>query len=101
MRIGEEISVFFKALLTGNVLFFAYQFLRIVRRLIKHNHFFVSMEDLLFGIGSGIYVFISMYKATDGNVRGYFIVGILLGVFVPVFLNIKRQKNVDKLKKLR
>ena len=49
--IGAELSVFLQAILTGNLVYLTYCVLRIIRRIIKHNLFWVSLEDILFWIG--------------------------------------------------
>ena len=77
--IGAELSVFLQAVLTGNLVYLAYCVLRIIRRIIKHNLFWVSLEDILFWIGTGFFVFIRIFQTSSGSIRWYFVVGILLG----------------------
>jgi hypothetical protein len=77
--IGAELSVFLQAILTGNLVYLTYCVLRIIRRIIKHNLFWVSLEDILFWIGTGFFVFIRIFQTSGGSIRWYFVVGILLG----------------------
>lgn len=77
--IGAELSVFLQAVLTGNLVYLAYCVLRIIRRIIKHNLFWVSLEDILFWIGTGFFVFIRIFQTSSGSIRWYFVVGLLLG----------------------
>ena len=59
LGIGKELSVFLQAVLAGNLIYLVYALIRVMRRLWKHNLFFVSLEDLIFWIGTGIYLFIN------------------------------------------
>ena len=51
LGIGDEISIFLQALLAGNIVLLVYTCIRVFRRLIKHDLFFVSLEDFLLGMG--------------------------------------------------
>lgn len=86
LGIGKELSVFLQAVLAGNIIYLAYSVIRVVRRLWKHNLFFVSLEDLIFWIGTGIYLFIKIYQTSDGIIRWYFVIGVLLGGIVTHFI---------------
>ena len=78
-RIGEEATVFLKALLAGNLVCLVYETIRIFRRIIKHHLFWVSAEDLVFWIGTAIYLFMRIYQTSNGVIRWYFVAGVLIG----------------------
>lgn len=100
--IGKEITIFLQALLAGNVVFWIYYLIRKIRKLIKHNLFFISLEDFLFWIGSGIYLFVQMFNTSNGSIRWYFILGVVVGAILPLFLTEKaRKKFVARSKKTR
>ena len=86
LGIGKELSVFLQAVLAGNIIYLAYSVIRVVRRLWRHNLFFVSLEDLIFWIGTGIYLFVRIYQTSDGIIRWYFVIGVLLGGIVTHFI---------------
>ena len=86
LGIGKELSVILQAVLAGNIIYLAYSVIRVVRRLWKHNLFFVSLEDLIFWIGTGIYLFVRIYQTSDGIIRWYFVIGVLLGGIVTHFI---------------
>lgn len=86
LGIEKELSVFLQAILAGNIIYLAYSVIRVVRRLWKHNLFFVSLEDLIFWIGTGIYLFIRIYQTSDGIIRWYFVIGVLLGGIITHFI---------------
>ena len=54
LGIGDEISIFLQALLAGNIVLLVYTCIRVFRRLIKHDLFFVSLEDFFFWVWAGI-----------------------------------------------
>ncbi len=98
--IEKEVLVFIQAILAGNLVCLVYCFLRVLRRIIKHNLFFVSVEDILFWICTGIYLFVQMYKTSDGMIRWYFVIGVLLGgVCTYCFVMKLVKKYVAKWKK--
>lgn len=68
------------ALLMGVFVTFIYDILRIVRRVIPHHWFFVSLEDLCFWIYCGAEVFLLMYHESDGSLRWFAVMGALVGM---------------------
>ena len=86
LGIEKELSVFLQAILAGNIIYLVYSVIRVVRRLWKHNLFFVSLEDLIFWIGTGIYLFIRIYQTSDGIIRWYFVLGVLFGGIITHFI---------------
>lgn len=102
LGIGGELSVFVSACLAGNLLCLSYEVLRILRRLIRHSLFFISMEDLLFGVASGLYLFTECYRTCSGVIRWYFVLGVLGGGLITLWVIQKIEKKcVDKIKKTR
>lgn len=80
LGIENEIVIFLQAFLSGCIVFLVYNCIRIIRRLIKHNLFFVSLEDFIFWIGAGFYLFAEIYSTSDGSIRWFFVVGVAAGV---------------------
>lgn len=70
------------SLLTGICITFFYDFFRILRKVIPHTDFFVSLEDFVFWIYCTIQVFILMNAQGDGSLRWFAVLGALLGMFV-------------------
>lgn len=66
---------------TGIFITFVYDLLRIMRRVVRHNNFFVSVEDLLFWIFCALSVFALMYNMGNGNLRWFAVFGALGGMF--------------------
>ena len=112
LGIEDEISVFLQALLAGSTVLFVYYSIRVIRRLIKHNLFFISIEDFFFWLGTGLYLFVEIYQTSDGSIRWFFVVGAAAGVLLShrilalaenLWRRIwrKEEKSIDKSKKTR
>lgn len=100
LGIGKEMSVFLQAVFAGNLVCLVYSALRIFRRIIKHNLFWVSLEDLLFWIGTGLYLFIRSFQTSNGNIRWYFVVGVFIGVTITHWIIRKiTKKYIAKINK--
>ena len=70
------------ALLMGVFITFIYDFLRIFRRVIPHNGFLVSVEDILFWIYCAVKVFLLMYHESNGTLRWFAVLGALAGMYL-------------------
>lgn len=70
------------ALLTGIFITFVYDVIRIFRRVVPHNSFFVSLEDLGFWIYCGGTVFLLMYHESNGELRWFAVFGALAGILL-------------------
>ena len=96
LGIEKELAIFLQAIITGNLLYLVYSAIRIIR----HNIFFVSAEDLIFWIWAGLYIFGEIEKTSDGIIRWYFVAGVVLGTLLTnsVFQSIQK-KYIAKTKK--
>lgn len=77
-----ELHFFGTSILWGVLLLIFYDVLRIFRRLISHNSFFVALEDLLYWMVSSVLIFRMMYQQNNGIIRGFSILGMLLGMLI-------------------
>lgn len=59
-----------------------YDSLRLLRLLIRHNSFFVGMEDFFYWIYAGGAVFMLLYEQNNGSFRFYAVAGVFLGMAV-------------------
>ena len=85
--IREEMIVFLVAVVSGAAVRLAYQCIRCFRRIIAHRLAAIGVEDMIFWIGSAIYMFVQIYHTSDGSIRWYFILGVALGaVLMSAFL---------------
>ena len=79
LGIEKELIVFLQAVLAGNLVCLVYSAFRVFRRLVVHNLVWISVEDLLFWIGTGFYLFYQIHKNCNGVIRWYFVIGVLTG----------------------
>lgn len=70
------------ALLTGALITFVYDGFIILRRVIPHKSFVESLEDLIFWIFCAIYVFLWLYRESNGTLRWFAVAGALAGMII-------------------
>ena len=100
LGIEKEIAVFLQALLAGNLIYLVYTAIRIFRRIVKHNLFWVSVEDMVFWVTTGFYLFLEMYQTSNGSIRWYFVLGIFAGgLFTHHIILRIAKKNIENSKK--
>lgn len=80
--IVNEVYFFGGSVLMGIVITFVYDFILILRRVARHNSFFVSLEDLLFWITCAFGVFYMLYRENNGVLRWFAVCGAGLGMFL-------------------
>lgn len=59
-----------------------YDVIRMFRFLISHNGFFVSLEDFFFWMYAAVLIFELQLGQSDGILRGFAVLGMLLGMFL-------------------
>lgn len=99
LGIGKEAMIFLYAGLSGIVVLFSYQILRLLRRLIKHHIIIVNLEDLLYWLGVSVYLFRQMYMTTYGSIRWFFILGVVCGIILANLILSLAKKMYENMKK--
>ena len=77
--LGEELILFAKAIWYGSFLIIVYDGLRIWRNCVRHKNWLISLEDFVYWIWAGVYVFSRFFQENSGQLRGYFFVGLVVG----------------------
>lgn len=95
LTIREEMMVFVSAILAGLVVRFVYKCMTTFRKVLPHKLWVVNVEDICFGLGSGLYLFVQIYHTSDGSIRWYSILGIVLGL-VLASLSLRKIEKVTK-----
>lgn len=80
--IVREFCFFLISIFYGMTIFFLYDCIRIVRRIIPHVGCLVGLEDIIFWVISGIFMFQMMYRQNNGIIRGFVIVGVSIGMVI-------------------
>ncbi len=68
-----------EAILAGMIVYSGYTCIRMFRRNIRHSLLFIAVEDILFWLGTAVYLFVKMYQTSDGSIRWYFVLGVIFG----------------------
>ena len=76
------------AIRLGIKLAFIYDGIRIFRFFVPHGNIIISIEDLFFWIYAGIIIFELQLEQSNGVLRGFSILGMILGSYINNFLNI-------------
>lgn len=94
-EIRTELFIFLTAFVTGTVLRMAYICLAYLRKIARHRKMLVDIEDVIYWIGSSLYLFVQIYHTSDGRIRWFFLLGVAVGV---VFISwiFKKIKNIYK-----
>ena len=79
--IVQEVTFFLHSVLMGLVITFAYDWILICRRLLKHGRVLMSVEDLIYWFVCGISVFYMLYRENSGVLRWFAVMGAALGMF--------------------
>lgn len=77
-----ELRFFGTSILWGALILVYYDVIRIIRRIVIHNGFFVALEDLLYWVTCSLLIFRMMYKQNNGIIRGFAILAMLLGMLM-------------------
>jgi spore cortex biosynthesis protein YabQ len=77
---SDENAFLVYSFLLGLFITFVYDWLRIIRRVLPHGSFLVSLEDLCFWGYCGIQVFLMMYHENNGTLRWFAVFGAMFGM---------------------
>lgn len=80
--VTTEFVLFLYAMYLGVEIAFAYDLLRIFRRVVGHNRLAMAFEDFLYWLWVGIKAFLMLYEYHNGSLRFYTILGVCAGIFL-------------------
>lgn len=80
--IYHELRFLLYSFLLGIIITFVYDNIRVFRRVIRHNTFFISVEDLFFWIGVSLSIFLLQHRENDGVFRWFSVVGAFVGMLI-------------------
>ena len=77
MFIHHELFLVIQALRTGAVLLLCYDLLRVFRKYAVHSRKISNAQDILYWMGSALYLFVRTCQNNDGNLRFYMLLGLV------------------------
>lgn len=80
--VTTEFVLFLYAAYFGIEIAFAYDLLRIFRRVVGHNRLAMAFEDFFYWIWVGVKAFLMLYEYHNGSLRLYTILGVCAGIFL-------------------
>lgn len=80
--IYHELHFLLYSFLLGIIITFVYDNIRVCRRVIRHNTFFISVEDLFFWVLVSLSIFLLQHRENDGVFRWFSVVGAFLGMLI-------------------
>lgn len=78
----NQFNTIFIFFLTGICIGLIFDFFRIQRKVIKTCNFITYIQDILFWIISGLIMIFVIMKYTNGEIRMYMVLGIILGILI-------------------
>ena len=84
----------------GIYITFVYDIIRTFRKILTHNLFWVSVEDLFFWVYCAAEVFLLMHHESDGNLRWFAVLGALMGMLLYLKITGYIKKKLTSLFKL-
>lgn len=80
--IYHEMQFLLHSFILGIIITFVYDNIRVLRRVISHNAFFLSVEDLFFWIFVAVYIFLLQHRENNGVFRWFSVIGAFLGMII-------------------
>lgn len=75
----NQVYTFFIFILNGLLIGILFDTFRILRKSFKFSNIITNLQDIIFWILSGLILIYSIFEFTDGELRLYIFLGILLG----------------------
>lgn len=77
-----ELQVVGTAFLSGALITFVYDLLRIFRRAVRHGNMWIGVEDAFFWIWAAFWIFSVLYRENDGSFRSYTLLSMAAGMII-------------------
>lgn len=84
-QVISSLWVFGNSLLYGFIIWSAYQCILSIRIMIPRHRLFYWAEDMIFWPMAAVFTFQMYFKTNYGQIRGYGVIGLLLGMIVSYF----------------
>ena len=78
----EQLTNFIYFMLTGITLSIVFDIFRILRRSFKTSDILTNIEDVIFGVVTGIIILLSIFLFNNGEIRLYIFIGMAIGIVI-------------------
>ena len=82
--VNIQALIFLYSFISGALIGLLYDLFRIKRRFIKTSNLIVNIEDIIYWILVVVILLLNAYISNDGEIRGYIIIGTILGVVIYI-----------------
>ena len=80
----EQLINFIYFIITGMILSIVFDIFRVLRKSFKTSDLVTNIEDIIFGIITGIIKLSSIFLFNNGELRLYIFIGILVGIIIYI-----------------
>jgi len=77
---------FLNCVLGGMIVAFVYDIFRVRRKAIKSSNLIVYFEDFIYWIIVALILFAIIYRSNEGELRGYLMLGVAIGIILYALL---------------
>ena len=81
----EQTYLFLVYIISGMLIGILFDIFRVLRKSFNTKDFFTYIEDIIFWIITGLFLIFVIFRFNNGEIRGYSICGILLGIAIYIF----------------
>lgn len=82
----DQLYTFICFLFTGYIIGILFDIFRILRKCFKNLDFITYIQDIIFLILTGAILLYSIFTFSNGELRSYIFIGIILGIILYMFL---------------
>lgn len=80
-----QIEIVLLAITIGFAMGFFYDIIRIFRNIVFHGNILIHIEDIIYWIFMSIAIFLIILYVNNGEIRAFFVIGIILGMLFYFF----------------
>lgn len=85
LSMSDQASLFLTTIIIGICIAFVYDWIRVLRNIIRHPNFIMQLEDGLYWISVSLFIFFIMLNKNYGEIRAFSICGVFLGMIIYFF----------------
>lgn len=89
LSMSNQALLFLSTFLTGFLIGFVYDWLRVLRTIFRHPNFLIHIEDAVFWIAATVFIFVFMLNKNYGEIRLFSVCGVFIGMLI-YFLTLSR-----------